>query len=1193
MKIQRVKLDLMRAGIISFIILLAQLKSLSQNVHADFSLPSSACLDERIYLINQSTGATDFEWDFCQGDLSLTPNASVIANLNGSVTIGIDIVFDGENWYGFVTNRGTNSILRLEFGSSLYSVPIVTDLGNISNMILYPSDIKVVFDGGNWYGFVYGYGSPAIVRIDFGNSLLNTTSGPSPISASVVVSTTGSINGGFDMIYDGSNWTIVYIQDPYLNIVRLNSINATPAGQDFISNVLDAFGSGLGDVVLQKVNGKFYGYVVSASNTSLQRMEFGANVFSTPVISDVTGYLPQTGNPYGVDITFDNGKYYLLISTIQGNLYKVDLGDDLSASPIKGTDLGTLSILTNMIKLKLVKEGTSNFLFSTDYGSTNLFSLNFPNPSSCPANVATSTDTNPEINYTASGVQYISLKSYDGGSVDQINKSLVVNANTAPDIDYTHQNVCAFNNVDFLAINQSGDLISYSWDFGDGGSSSSSNPAYIYSSPGNYNVELTVTAANGCQNTVQEPVQIFNPPQANFNLPSASPICSNQTYSFNNTSTFDNGSNPTWQWNVNGTDVATTQDLTYVIPSPVAQNVILTASIPGCSSQATQNIPAVQDGPLVNFSSPPTGCVNAVASFVNSSTGTITNYSWDFGDGNSSSQTNATNTYSSAGNFGVTLTASNTAGCQNFLTKNFPVYSNPQPDFAIEAPPYSCANYPAQFDNSTPPLSDSNITTWAWSFGDAANGTSNQKNPSYTYASAAGYSVTLQATSNFGCGGSKQQNVTIFSSPQSGFTNTPACVNQNTQFTDASTGSVTSYQWVIQGTIFSGANPPPYVFKTSGTFPVSLTTTSGNNCKNQLVKNINVPVPPVMDFTYQLPCTNNPTIFQELNPGGPDPSVAWNWNFGSDSGTGSPVSFMYPTVGVYSVTLSATRNSGCIYSTSKNIAIYEGPVAAFTPSTQGGAAPLTVTFDNTSMADSYFWQFGDTNNSTSSDLSPEFTYTQLGEYKALLTASDIHSCIDTLSTKIYVVIPNVDLAMKNFSLANDPNSNSSKPVVTILNLGNIPLTNPEVQIDLGGNAVLKEKIISTILPGKSLQQTLNVEIVPQTLGYICAEVTSSGDVDIYNDRQCISMNNDDVLFYPYPNPAKGQINFDWISSENEDVTVTIYKSTGQVAFNQNFQFVQSGINQLAIDISSLSSGLYLIQFSGAKTKKTFSVSVIN
>ncbi len=169
-----------------------------------------------------------------------------------------------------------------------------------------------------------------------------------------------------------------------------------------------------------------------------------------------------------------------------------------------------------------------------------------------------------------------------------------------------------------------------------------------------------------------------------------------------------------------------------------------------------------------------------------------------------------------------------------FYDKEFSVYSNPQPDFAIEAPPYSCANYPAQFDNNTPPLTDSNVATWAWSFGDAANGTSSQKNPAYTYTSAASYTVTLQATSNFGCSGTQQHSVIINPSPQSGFTNSPACVNQNTQFTDASSGSISSYQWVIQSTILTGATPPPYVFTSAGTYPVSLTTTSSNGLQEPI-----------------------------------------------------------------------------------------------------------------------------------------------------------------------------------------------------------------------------------------------------------------------------------------------------------------------------------------------------------------------
>jgi PKD repeat protein len=526
------------------------------------------------------------------------------------------------------------------------------------------------------------------------------------------------------------------------------------------------------------------------------------------------------------------------------------------------------------------------------------------------------------------------------------------------------------------------------------------------------------------------------------------------------------------------------------------------------------------------------------------------------------------------------------------LTKNISIYSVPQPDFAIEAPPLSCANYPSQFDNNTAALTDSNITSWLWNFGDAANGSSAQQSPSYTYSSAANYNVSLTAISNFGCTATTQKAITILPSPQAAFNFSPACVNQNTQFTDASTGTVTSYQWNIQNNPFTTRNPQ-YIFSTSGNYPITFTVTASNGCKSQIVKTITVPVPPTVDFSTQAPCTKNATTFQELYPNGSDPTVTWSWNFGQGSGSGSPVSHEFPAEGTYTITLNTTRQSGCVYSASKNISISTGSTADFTPSVEAGAAPLNVTFNNNSTATSYLWNFGDANNSTSTAISPTFTYTSLGSYKALLTASNSLGCSDTLSAWINVVIPHIDLVMDNFSLLNNSSSNSSEVIVSISNAGNIPMINPAIDINLGGNASVKENLMGTIRPGTSYQQTLNLGIVTQSLNYICIDVEATDDVDFANNKLCETLTNNDVVQTPYPNPAKEQVHFDWISSSQENVRVIIYTSTGEVVFEQTFDSVQEGLNQLSINTSSLSSGLYLIQFNGSKTSKTFKIVVAN
>lgn len=1157
-----------------------------QTPTAQFTVNNLGCLNEQMVLNNQSVNASSFIWDFCFQDLNFVKDVQNIATANGAATpTGISFFNQNNNWFGFVSSRDNNKLFRLDFGASLENTPTIVDLGNVGNLLNGPENL-VLFEQGNIvYGVLSNYVGGNLLRLSF-NSGLNAL----PVAEDLTGF--GMTNPrGVDLVKDQTNNIIVAVADDGGSAVLLINFGNSILNNPSLSSVTSlSVGAGLRPIGIKLMNdgNNWFGFVSLYAGNSIRRIDFGSSISSTVTLTDIF----SVTNPTGLAFQKEGNSNQLFVASLSGNIYQLE-NPNLSSSQMVSTALGRFGILSNTFGFTVVRSTPIWYGFAIDYISNEISRIKFQGDCSNAISINNSNQFTPPIQYKSAGDYYLELTAYSVTSQDVISKQTTIQNQVAPAVSITNDNSCVNSIVSFQAIESSGlTLNTWQWNFDDGNNSTLAAPSNHFTSIGQYNITLDVTASNTCSNRAARILQIYNPPQANFILPSIMPICSNQNYLFTNTSTSDNGSNPTWQWSVNGNNVATTQDLNYLIPSAVAQNITLTASIPGCSSQSIQSIVTVQDGPLANFSSPNTGCVGTSIPFTNTTSGAVTSYAWTFGDGNISSQTNATNTYSSSGTFAVTLTAYNAAGCQNFLSKDISVYSNPQPDFAVEAPPYSCANYPAQFDNNTPPLPDSNIATWVWNFGDAANGTSNQKNPSYTFSTATTYNVTLQAISNFGCTGTKQHNVVIYPSPQSAFTNSPACVNQNTQFTDASSGNITSYQWVIQGIILSGANPPSYVFKSAGTFPVSLTTTSSNGCKNQVVKNISIPVPPVMDFTSQPPCTGKPTTFQEANPGGSDPSVAWNWNFGSGSGTGSPTDHTFIAAGVYSVTLSATRTSGCIYSASKNIAIYDGPVAKFTPSEQAGAAPLTVTFNNESNADSYFWQF-DSGNSTSSEVSPIFTYTELGEYKVLLIASNIHGCIDTVSTKIYVVIPQVDLAMTNFSLVEDPSSNSSKPVVTILNLGNIQLTNPEVQIDLGGNVRLKEKIASTILPGKSTQQTLSLQIVPQSLGYICAEVAPAGDVNIYNDRQCLSLTNNDVLFYPYPNPAKGQINFDWISSENENVVVTIFKSTGQVAFQQNFLNVQSGINQLAIDISSLSSGLYLIQFSGAKAKKTFSVSVIN
>lgn len=1161
---------------------------------AGFTSASNACLQQNVYLTNTSQNAFRYEWDLCPHDfdsLSTNQPMATISGLSNYGAYAYKLVEDNGLWYGFVAQSSVSGVLyRLDFGNSPLNTPAIVNLGNPGNVLTDPVGIDVYKVGNNWYGFVGVYDSNGgIVRLDFGTSLTNSPSGQN-------LGMFG-LSGRFwdvKVIEENGNLVLVMpLRSASTSIVRVNYRNSF---NNPISNSTDVYVSTPNaDVVLGssldlvQIGNDWVALAVSNSKNTIVQFRFVSSIFSEPTEERVYAG-SELNKPFQIKILREGSRYVAAVTNENSILDIVNFFTfSLSTSPAKMAHASLPSLLAiSVCKYKDVSvvqgAGLSNTISELVFHSV------------CDAPYSFTQTVIPfNLKYGVAGTKDIQLRAFDTQDLfSTASAQIIVSSSTAPDITFTSQNICAKNNINFTSTNVSGNISSYAWAFDDGGTSAVANPSYIYTSAGTYLPALTVTASNGCQNIIQDSLRVFNPPQANFLLPPASPFCTNQNYTFANSSIFDAGSSPVWQWNVNGNPVSANQNLNYTLASASAQTISLIASIPGCSTQSTQNISTVLAGPLVSFTSATTGCVASSVSFTNTTSGSVTGYTWVFGDSNTSTQTNITHAYISTGTYIATLNATNAAGCQNSFSKNISIYSNPQPKFSIESPPFSCANYPAQFDNNTGFLSDSNITLWQWNFGDAANGSSSAKSPAYTFSAAGNYNVSLKATTNFGCTATKDSVVAILASPVAGFTNSVACLNQSTQFTSTSTGSIVSYKWYFPGlgSPVTGANPGPQIFTSSGANSVTLAVTATNGCINTFTKSINIPVPPVVDFSIQYPCTRNATVFQELNPGGSDPTVSWNWNFGSATTTGSPATYKFSSSGGYGVTLTTTRQSGCVYSVTKNISIYDGPIASFTPSVIAGAAPLPVTFNNTSTADSYGWQFGDAANSTSTVPSPTFTYSQLGEYKVQLTANNVIGCRDTMSVWISVVIPKPSATLKIFSLIPSSSANSSQPYLSVFNSGNVPLVNPEVDIDLGGGGKVKQTLSGLIQPQGTLSQTLNLQILTGSLSYVCVQIVVPQDVNPDSGKQCLTLQGD-MVFEPYPNPASGTINLNWITTSNENIEITLFKSDGTVAFQQSFSNQPAGLTQFSLPTAPLANGLYLIRFSGAVTQKTFRVAITN
>ena len=1162
--------------------------SFAQTV-ADCVIPSNACLNETIKLRNQSTNAVSYEWDFCQGDLTGLPTAK---NLGGSFVVsnspGIKMIFDGTNWFGFAIDKINNSILRLDFGTSIDNpLPITNNLGNIGTAIISPIAIDIVFSNGSWYGFVLGDNTSVITRIDFGTSLTEPSN--QLVATTLLADAPQASYGDINLVFEFNQWHIIFTRVFSVHVARLATITSIPTPTDFVTtgDVSSVFNY-LAQIKVAKSNGTWYGYTVSVGNNKLVRLIFGSSLFNIPTYQDITGSWIGSSTPTSLGIGVDTGSYYLIVGTNNG-LARVTLGSDLSTSPT-GVFLGNLSVLAQINKMDLFKHKGVWRAFVCSTFSSDLFSISFPD-ANCGNTI--STQFEPTVIYPILGAKGISLKAYsDAINYVEVSKSLTISSLPAPTISIDYTNSCVTSMIGFTY--QSPQVInSFNWNFGDSNSSASPNPSHQYALAGKYLAGINVIAGNGCGNYTSAAVNIYNPPSSAFTLPTGL-ICTNQNYMFTNTTTFGIGSSPTWQWNVNGTNFAITKNLEYSIPTATFQTITLNATIPGCTSQSTQTISSVEEGPLAGFTQPNNYCQAVSIPFTNATSGSVTSYSWTFGDGNTSSSINVSNTYFNVGTFNVTLQANNAAGCQNSLTKTITIHTNPQPDFSLDLPPFSCSGTPSQFNDLTPSPTDSNLTQWSWSFGDAAYGIAAIRNPTYTYSLAGSYDVSLKTTTNFGCAATKLKTIQIAESPKPDFTRSASCVSKPTLFTDASGANNKSWFWKIGGTSYAIQNPM-HVFTASGNFTAQLTVTGNNNCISVLSKLINVPVPAALDFSVQNNCAGQSTEFRDVTSQNADSAISRLWDFaGKGSGSGASPQFSFPTPGSYNVKLTVTNQSGCSYSLAKNTSIVKSPVANFSSSLESGPPPLAVQFTNSSLnASAYQWRFNDLNNSVSLLESPSFTYPSLGDFNVDLIASNIQGCMDKKSKVIHVIIPRTEIELEEFTLLRNATTGSVRPVLTIRNNSNYTINNVEVVVDIAGTALVKEKISATILPNASSSQILNYELLPSRapLDYLCVELRLtddrlSDDMDLMNNSACISLQSKEILFPPYPNPVHEQLSMDWIALSEGSVKVSVISQMGQLAF-QKVADVGVGLNLITLDLSKLNSGFYILIFESAEIKKTF------
>lgn len=599
------------------------------------------------------------------------------------------------------------------------------------------------------------------------------------------------------------------------------------------------------------------------------------------------------------------------------------------------------------------------------------------------AEPSSSTAQNPTVTYNAPGTYSAILTVSNTAGENTLARNDYIVVYTTPTAGFTF----SANNATVSFSNTSANATSYSWDFGDGGTSVEVNPTHTYAGDGVYAVTLSATNDCGTVTTTQN-VTVVTPPAAGF-AATGTTGCVPLTVQFDNQSSA-NATSFYWEFPGAEPSSSTAQNPTVTYAVPGQYDVTLIASNAAGSDTTVMVDFVVANGP------PATGFTAATNVYLVNFTNTTidgTSYSWSFGDGGTSTQENPSHTYAGDGVYTVTLTATNTCG-ENTYTQDVLITSLPQANFSAGAT-VGCVPFTVQFQDE----SSSNVTTWSWSFPGGNPSSSTSQNPMVTYNAVGTYTVTLTVSNALGESTITQTDFIVVNSvPTAGFTQSSNLLT--TSFVNQSTGA-TTYSWHFGDGQNSTAVDPVHTYAQDGSYTVTLTATNacGSTTSTQTVAVLSLPVadfsasstvdcaPAIVNFNNE--SSSNATTFQWSFPGG-TPS--------SSTETSPVITYLEP--GIYTATLIAGNAAGSDTVTYPGLVVVNTvPDADFS----GAVSQTTVSFsNNTTNATSYEWNFGDGEGSTEEN--PSHTYQADGVYKVTLTATnDCGSA--TVSSEFTIVTP--------------------------------------------------------------------------------------------------------------------------------------------------------------------------------------------